>query len=274
LMLKNRTLFPSEVKLKTPLGICFNPNDKFLYVCDSKSSAIKKISLQGKVSTVAKDIYFAAHVVSYHKENTLFVLQLYKNVVTKISPTGEVSTFARFGKAGAESVFCYPSGFAIDQQTGNLFFSEFWSHTVHMITPEGEVSQLAGIHGVSGIADGSKSEAMFNWPGALYFDEEDKALFVCDCNNDRIRRVSMTGDVTTVCRIKDPTCITGGGMESGVLLVGSPHYVFRLTKQFSGTYDVSVLKLKKKLKGQPLGIAVHESSCFVSESCNIRRISL
>lgn len=67
----------------------------FDFVFLSLLSSLIFFIFTGKVRTVAKDIYFASYIAVYHKENTIFVLQLYKNTVLKISPTGIIFYFLR-----------------------------------------------------------------------------------------------------------------------------------------------------------------------------------
>jgi len=265
--------------LRSPIGICFNPNDECLYVCDTNKHEVRKITLQGRVSTFVKDLIYVSYIVVYHKDNSFYVLQLHKNTVTKINSKGETSVFAKIGKGGADAVYAYPSGLAIDQITGTLFISEFWSHTIHMISPQGEVVQLAGTKGESGFADGRREEAKFNWPGGVCFDDNRNSLLVCDGNNDRIRRISINGEVSTVCRIKDPLCVAA--TKSGTILVGTPTCIYKITTSISGAYEAVALteneKEKKREGGKStysaafskvLGLAVHENShsCFVSDS--------
>eukprot|EP00026_Physarum_polycephalum_P011964 Phypoly_transcript_12216.p2 GENE.Phypoly_transcript_12216~~Phypoly_transcript_12216.p2 ORF type:complete len:101 (+),score=17.07 Phypoly_transcript_12216:744-1046(+) len=98
----------------------------------------------------------------------------------------------------------------------------------------------------------------------------------------------MNGEVSTVCRVKDPSCVAVNA--EGTIVVGTPNFIYRISKLISGSYEAVVVtpgdtKEKKKEKKEsktehspckPLGIAVHDASnsCFVSESHSVRKITL
>ncbi|MET0645925.1 MAG: NHL repeat-containing protein [Pyrinomonadaceae bacterium] len=69
------------------------------------------------------------------------------------------------------------------------------SNAVRKITPEGVVSTLAG--GREGFADGAGTAAAFNTPSGVALDG-DGNLYVADTGNNRVRKVSKEGVVTTL----------------------------------------------------------------------------
>jgi sugar lactone lactonase YvrE len=79
---------------------------------------------------------------------------------------------------------------------GNLFVADRSGHTIRRITPAGVVSTFAGRAASSGFADGTGTAAAFNLPNALVFDRAGN-LFVTDTNNNRIRRITPAGVVST-----------------------------------------------------------------------------
>jgi NHL repeat len=79
---------------------------------------------------------------------------------------------------------------------GSLYLSDAGaSNRIRKITAQGEVSTLAG--GGEGFADGAGASASFNTPSALAIDREGN-LYVADTGNNRIRKVSKDGNVSTV----------------------------------------------------------------------------
>ena len=92
--------------------------------------------------------------------------------------------------------FSSPNDIATDQ-AGNLYIADTGNHTIRKITPQGVVSTLAGLAGVSGSEDGTGASAHFYSPRALCADAGG-TLFVADYGNHVIRKVSPDGTVTTM----------------------------------------------------------------------------
>src|SRR3989304_2870830 len=63
---------------------------------------------------------------------------------------------------GSAARFNYPKGVAVDT-AGNVYVADTYNHTVRKITPAGEVTTLAGTAGVTGSADGTGTDAQFNY---------------------------------------------------------------------------------------------------------------
>lgn len=122
------------------------------------------------------------------------------NRIVKIAPDGSITTLAgqREGfadGAGAAAAFHTPSAVAIDT-SGNLYVADTGNHAIRKVTPGGAVSTLAG-NGQPGYSDGKGSAARFNGPVGVAVDK-DGNVFVADTYNDRIRRITPDGLVTTV----------------------------------------------------------------------------
>lgn len=116
-----------------------------------------------------------------------------------------VSTFAGTGTAGSANgygtaaAFNTPQGIAGGQgpNRGTLFIADAANHLIRAIHADGTVTTLAGSAGVSGPADGVGSAARFNSPLDVATDR-DGNIFVADYANNRIRRITPQGEVTTI----------------------------------------------------------------------------
>jgi len=101
---------------------------------------------------------------------------------------------------GAEARFYLPStdnaGLGRDA-ADNLYLADQGNHTIRKITPAGVVSTFAGAAGVSGSADGTATQARFNHPYAVAVDGAGN-VFVADAGNATVRKITPTGDVSTV----------------------------------------------------------------------------
>src|SRR5262249_39407806 len=100
-----------------------------------------------------------------------------------------------------------PAGVAFDAKH-NLYIADADNHVIRMVDPSGAVSTFAGT-GTSGYAgdNGPASAAQFRRPVALAFDSQGD-LYVADSDDNRVRRISPAGIVTTVAG-------TGSGGFSG-----------------------------------------------------------
>jgi sugar lactone lactonase YvrE len=137
----------------------------------------------------------------------LTLLFVYRKLSEKPRPTvagwrASVKTFAGDGSTGARddatavrARFGEPFGVAIARD-GSVYVADAGeSNRIRKITREGLVTTLAG--GAEGYADGIGTAAAFNTPSALAIDEEGN-LYVADTGNNRIRKVTPEGAVTTL----------------------------------------------------------------------------
>jgi sugar lactone lactonase YvrE len=135
------------------------------------------------------------------------------NRIRKIAPNGVVSTIAggREGfadGAAGDAAFNTPSGLAIDH-AGNLFVADTANHAIRRITPQGAVTTLAGT-GQAGYRDGAAGQAQFNGPVGVAVDAAGN-VYVADTYNDRIRKITIDGEVTTLAGGAEPGFLDGPG---------------------------------------------------------------
>ena len=81
--------------------------------------------------------------------------------------------------------------------TGNIYLADTGNHTIRKIAPGGMVSTIAGKGGVSGNFDGNGGHARFSYPGGIALDPSG-TVFVADTGNHTIRKISPSGEVTTL----------------------------------------------------------------------------
>ena len=123
------------------------------------------------------------------------------STIQKISPDGTVSILAgsdTYGYAdgqGASAQFQIPWGIDVDG-SGNVYVADLVNNAIRKITPDGAVSTLAGSVN-SGDADGQGTNAQFRGPHDVAVDA-DGNVFVTDTGNQKIRKISSSGYVTTI----------------------------------------------------------------------------
>ncbi len=199
-----------------PMGVAVDPAGT-LFVADQGASTIRKVSASGVVTTIAglastvgsadgigSQARFAGPSgVALDSFGNLFILDSGNSTVRRMSPAGVVSTVAglpgvtgNLDGQGSAARFYWPEGLASDS-AGNVFVADTWSHTIRKVTPSGNVTTIAGLAGSSGTADGSGFAARFTFPRAIAVDPAGN-LWVADTQNFTIRKVTPTGDVTTI----------------------------------------------------------------------------
>ncbi len=114
-----------------------------------------------------------------------------------ITVAGQAETSGNVDGQVFEALFHNPHGIAIDKN-GYIYTVDRWSHCIRKIMPDIEqVVTVAGNPGVSGDQDGVGSEALFNEPWGLCIDNYGNIL-VADTRNNKIRKVTPDGTVTTL----------------------------------------------------------------------------
>jgi len=108
---------------------------------------------------------------------------------------GDGSPSFRDATKPAPSAFSDPFGIAVNDE-GVIFIADAGdSNRIRTLTPDGSVTTVAG--SVEGYADGPGTQAAFNTPSGLALDSEGN-LFVADTGNNRIRKITPAGSVSTV----------------------------------------------------------------------------
>jgi predicted extracellular nuclease/sugar lactone lactonase YvrE len=123
-----------------------------------------------------------------------------------------VRSFSGDGGKAVDASIDYPSGLVFDR-TGNLYFTDGGNARIRRINTDGIITTVAGngTHGLSG--DGGPAiNAQLNIPSDIAIDSSGN-LFIADQGNNRVRKVDVTGIISTV--VGSPFMGSNGGGFSG-----------------------------------------------------------
>jgi sugar lactone lactonase YvrE len=139
----------------------------------------------------------------------IYINDLNNHRIRKADPnTGIITTVAGNGVAGynGDGGQAILARLNLDSQTtklaidgaGNLYLPDALNNRVRMVAANGTISTFAGtaLAGFSG-DNGQANAAMLNTPRAVAFDNNGN-LYISDSNNNRIRRVTSAGGISTV----------------------------------------------------------------------------
>jgi sugar lactone lactonase YvrE len=203
----------TAARFNNPIGIAVDGSGN-VYVADADNHRVRKITPSGVVTTLAGNgtagfangngtlASFAVPLdVVVDGGGNVYVADSNNNRIRKITSAGVVTTLAGSGNAtfadgnATTASFNQPNGVAVDAG-GNVYVADAINQRIRKVTSTGVVTTLAG-NGTAGYADGGGSSAMFNIPCGIAIDAGGN-LYVADGSNNRIRKVTPGGVVTTL----------------------------------------------------------------------------
>lgn len=204
----------TPVTFNQPTGICIDATGN-AYVADAGNHVIRKIDPAGNVTTFAGSgtvgnldgtgtaaSFDTPEGIAIDAAGNLYVTDSKSGLIRVVSPAGAVTTLAGTAYYTANDVgsglgvsFDKPYGIVVDSH-GNLFVADAGGNQIRKVTPVGFVYTFAG-NKTPGFADGPGSTALFNIPAGITIDAADN-LYVADTYNNRIRKITPAGFVTTI----------------------------------------------------------------------------
>lgn len=204
----------SKARFNGPQGITADAAGN-LYVAESASATVRRISPDGAVTTLAGTraaVGYAdggaaarfndpSRIVADGKGN-VYVTDSGNSVIRRVAPDGTTTTIAGDGTCGSAdgrgvaARFCRPRGIALDQH-GNLWVADTGNHMLRRIDASGNVTTVAGTPGVCGSRDGNGGQAQFCEPQDVGVDNWNN-VYVVDTGNSTIRMVNDKGTVSTL----------------------------------------------------------------------------
>jgi len=209
----------TNAQLFNPAGVAVDGSGN-LYVADSSSNRIRRVTPSGIITTVAgtgaggfsgdggpaiSAQLYSPYGVAVDSSGNIYIADSFNNRIRRVAPSGIITTVAGTGVGGfsgdgapAISAQLYsPYGVAVDG-SGNIYIADSFNDRIRRVAPTGIITTVAGTGG-SGFSgdDGLAISAKLNLPYCVAPDGSGN-LYIADTNNHRLRKLSPGGIISTV----------------------------------------------------------------------------
>jgi sugar lactone lactonase YvrE len=203
----------AQARFHDPFGLAVDREGNVFVADAGASNRIRKINAQGSMTTLAGGAegdadgagaaasFSTPSALAIDTQGNIYVADTGNNRIRKLAPDGTVSTVAGGGASGFrdgpahDAQFDAPVGVAVDTQ-GSVYVADTYNDRIRVIMPSGEVKTLAGA-GQPGYAEGDAGSARFDTPCGIAV-MPNGVIVVADTGNDRLRRVTPAGQVTSI----------------------------------------------------------------------------
>ncbi len=201
-----------------PASLAFLP-DGTLLALDIDGNRIMQLDSGGHVSVYATNAPITSSMfagaatgvllasptgVAVDAKSNVYIADNARNIILKVDPSQDISLFAGTGTFGfsgdggpaTSAQLAGPNGLAVDS-SGNLYVADAFNNRVRKVTPSGTISTVVGngTYGFSGDG-GPATSAELSTPSAVALDSQNN-LYIIDGGNNRVRKVSSSGTIST-----------------------------------------------------------------------------
>jgi NHL repeat-containing protein len=222
----------TQAQLNAPYGVAVQPDGSVL-IADSNNFRIRKVSPTGTITTVAGNGTegFAGDggpataakldlpvAVAATRDGGFLIADAVNNRIRKVSASGIITTVAGNGAEGfsgdggpaTAARLWSPNGVSVTSDGGFLIVDDN-NNRVRRVSPTGTITTVAG-NGIAGFSgDGGPARGASLSLGGGAVETPDGGLLIADTGNQRVRRVSPTGTITTVAGTGDWGFLGDGG---------------------------------------------------------------
>ena len=257
-----------------------------LYIADDGHHRIRKVDANGNITTVAgsgtqgysgdggaatKAQLWRPSGVAVDAAGNLYIADTNNRRVRKVDPSGTITTLAGtgdFGNTGdgaaaTAATMETPVDVFVDSQ-GNVFITDQDTATVRKVNAAGIITTVAG-NGTTGFSGdgGPATSAAFAGPYSATVDSLGN-IYISDYGNHRIRKVDLSGTITTIAGNGSNAANNGDGGPPTSANVNPDGIVF----DSAGNYYVADLShnlIRKVTVGARVpGLSVSASSLYFS----------
>ena len=206
----------TKATFSNPAGMAIDSSGN-LYIADNNNGVIRRIS-NGIINTVAgtgglgyngdniqatKASLGQPRGVAVDASGNIYIADTVNERIRRVDTNGVITTIAGNGQAGfsgdgsaaTSAMFSTPAAVAVDA-TGNVYVADLDNNRVRRVVPGGSVTTFAGT--ASSVGDnGPSTQARLDGPAGIAVDSAGN-LYIADSGDNRIRKVTPSGAITTV----------------------------------------------------------------------------
>jgi hypothetical protein len=250
----------TSAELHAPYGVAVDAFGN-LYIADYYNNRIRMVAPNGTITTVVGNGYGVGIVGGYSGDGgpatsaelnnpsgvtvdasgNLYIADTLNQRIREVTPGGTITTVAGNGSCAIKDAngkcfsgdggpatsaeLLYPTGLALDA-SGNLYIADWGNERIRKVTPDGTISTVAGNGSPSctssnGVATacyggdgGPATNAELSGPNGVTLDASGN-LYIADYGNNRIRKVTTGGTMTTVAGNGSLICTYSNGVATG-----------------------------------------------------------
>jgi uncharacterized protein YjdB len=224
--------------LSYPSGVAVDASGN-LYIADQSNLRVRKVNTSGIISTIAGNgsccyggdggaatsayLYYPQKVAVDGSGN-VYIADGNNQRIRKVNTSGIISTFAGNGSSGfggdggaaTSAYLSYPSSVTVDAG-GNVYIGDQNNHRVRKVNTSGTISTIAGTGSGGFSGDGVAATAASLYSPAGVAVDASGNIYIADYNNQRIRKINVSGIAGQVCEgatITLNNTISGGTWSS------------------------------------------------------------
>jgi DNA-binding CsgD family transcriptional regulator/sugar lactone lactonase YvrE len=223
----------AQGQLNMPQGLAVDSAGN-VYIADTLNHRVRRVSADGTITTVAgtgeagyagdgkpgRDAKLNLPTgLAIGFGDTLFIADTGNNVVRQIALDGAIQTVAGTGEAGyrgdagdaLDAVLHAPGGIAFDAE-GNLYIADTLNQRVRRVDINHQIGTVAGTGASGYVGDGRPAtlaelnlatNPLEGMGQGLAVDSRGD-VFIADALNRRVRRVDVSGTISTIAQLRTP----------------------------------------------------------------------
>ena len=192
-----------------------------LYIADTNNHRIRKVGLDGNISSFAgtgnaastgdggpasNAALHSPEGLAIDKAGNIYVADTAGHRVRKIALDGTITTVAGNGSGGfggdggpaTQANLYYPKGIAVDPSSGNLYIADWLNSRIRVVTPDGKIYTAAGNGEYDYSGDGGPAtNAALRFPWGLAVGASG-SVYVADDENSVIRLLTPVAPAVSV----------------------------------------------------------------------------
>ncbi len=235
----------TAARLDSPYGVAADSAGN-IYIADTNNDRIRELTSAGMITTVAGvgGVSFSGdsgpatlaqlggpYGVAADSAGNLYIADTSNSRIRKVTPAGTISTVAGDGTEGfsgdggpaTAAQLHTPSGVAADS-AGSIYIADTGNVRIRKVTPAGVISTVAGNGAFGFSGDGGPAiAAQLAHPYGVAADSSGN-IYIADHSNNRIRKVTAAGVISTVAG-KGTTGFSGDGGPATAAQLARPYGV-------------------------------------------------